>query len=440
MTKQTREEYLAGSLSKNKPWEAEGICRRTWERRRRSSGVASPVSQVLPGVASPVSQVLPGVASPVSQVLPGGTAQPALEPRAKTKRGRKARTGDDQIARWIDGELAVMGTSAGEPKVQWNAVERVKKLKLSELDRKRSTQSLIRMYQRRRPQLDADKWIAQLQRLDFSAEEASKLIDSLRAVAEPSGGRDYIDDKIIYAVNNRQKSKKQNRDWLWWLAGKMERQPGYIAQPRPEIANSASLDRVLAELGDVPRHRDEIAKAAGLTSKEACNRLACLRRGDLAFSHGHGFWARTRPEKPPLYLSDKIWTALDDGREAHPAELARDLQVDYSVIHAELSRMAKGVNGKKVVRTPDGKFKRWTPGAVSHAFAPAWVLILKVLADGLARSNGQLADDTGRSPASISLALHGVLLPKGKVRAVFPGRNASYVITGPGRRTKLAVT
>ena len=30
----TREAYLAKSLTKQKPWEAEGICRRTWERRR----------------------------------------------------------------------------------------------------------------------------------------------------------------------------------------------------------------------------------------------------------------------------------------------------------------------------------------------------------------------------------------------------------------------
>jgi hypothetical protein len=30
----TRAEYLAGCLTATKPWEAEGICRRTWERRR----------------------------------------------------------------------------------------------------------------------------------------------------------------------------------------------------------------------------------------------------------------------------------------------------------------------------------------------------------------------------------------------------------------------
>ena len=33
----TRQAYLATSLTKQKPWEAEGICRRTWERRRAES-------------------------------------------------------------------------------------------------------------------------------------------------------------------------------------------------------------------------------------------------------------------------------------------------------------------------------------------------------------------------------------------------------------------
>ncbi len=36
----TRAEYLAASLTATRPWEAEGIARRTWERRRRR--VASP--------------------------------------------------------------------------------------------------------------------------------------------------------------------------------------------------------------------------------------------------------------------------------------------------------------------------------------------------------------------------------------------------------------
>ena len=36
-----RQTYEAASLSSRKPWLAEGISRRTWERRRRKAGVAS---------------------------------------------------------------------------------------------------------------------------------------------------------------------------------------------------------------------------------------------------------------------------------------------------------------------------------------------------------------------------------------------------------------
>ena len=37
-----RAQYLANSLSRKKPWEIEGISRRTWERRRHRHYVASP--------------------------------------------------------------------------------------------------------------------------------------------------------------------------------------------------------------------------------------------------------------------------------------------------------------------------------------------------------------------------------------------------------------
>jgi hypothetical protein len=37
-----REAYLANSLSRSTPWEADGISRRTWERRRQKPAVASP--------------------------------------------------------------------------------------------------------------------------------------------------------------------------------------------------------------------------------------------------------------------------------------------------------------------------------------------------------------------------------------------------------------
>ena len=48
----TRGEYEAGSLSRMKPWEVEGISRRTWERRRAKSGDDARC-QAVPIVASP---------------------------------------------------------------------------------------------------------------------------------------------------------------------------------------------------------------------------------------------------------------------------------------------------------------------------------------------------------------------------------------------------
>jgi hypothetical protein len=36
-----RAEYEAASLSKLKPWKAEGVCRRTWERRQKRQAQAA---------------------------------------------------------------------------------------------------------------------------------------------------------------------------------------------------------------------------------------------------------------------------------------------------------------------------------------------------------------------------------------------------------------
>ena len=45
--KKPRAEWLAeNNISKTKPWEAEGICRRTWERRRAKAGKTAPTQQV----------------------------------------------------------------------------------------------------------------------------------------------------------------------------------------------------------------------------------------------------------------------------------------------------------------------------------------------------------------------------------------------------------
>ena len=47
----SREEYIANSLSRIRPWEAEGVSRRTWERRRKKR-VASPCHPANGSVAS----------------------------------------------------------------------------------------------------------------------------------------------------------------------------------------------------------------------------------------------------------------------------------------------------------------------------------------------------------------------------------------------------
>jgi hypothetical protein len=53
-----RAQYLADSLSRKKPWEIEGISRRTWERRRQRYNVASPRQELEPCRKSAPSKLL----------------------------------------------------------------------------------------------------------------------------------------------------------------------------------------------------------------------------------------------------------------------------------------------------------------------------------------------------------------------------------------------
>jgi len=56
--RQPREQYRQCALSNTKPWEAMGVCRRTYERRRAKAADGG-VASLAPDQAVPVSQVCP---------------------------------------------------------------------------------------------------------------------------------------------------------------------------------------------------------------------------------------------------------------------------------------------------------------------------------------------------------------------------------------------
>lgn len=63
---QTREEWLASSLSQRKPWEAEGISRRTWERRRVAGPSRIDIDTTDDQPASNPSTTSPNLAAPLA--------------------------------------------------------------------------------------------------------------------------------------------------------------------------------------------------------------------------------------------------------------------------------------------------------------------------------------------------------------------------------------
>ncbi len=254
-----------------------------------------------------------------------------------------------------------MGASSSEPKALKNAVDRVKP-GLSVLDQTRSDEAFFKVYYRHWPRLQIDGWTVRLQQhFQKSANGVHELINALLSVAGPSGGQDYIDGLITRAMgaDRSNRSKPQNWQWLWSEVDKMKQRPGHRWWIRRDLAGSSSFEAAVeAALGDRPQHFRKIAKTTGLDTIQVRNRLAVLHRRERAFPHGNGLWARTKRDTPQSSLSDKIWMALDGGREANYIELADELHERQTSICSCLSRMKDGVKGKKVVKTPDGKYKR----------------------------------------------------------------------------------
>jgi hypothetical protein len=99
---QTRSEYLADAAAKAEEWKAEGISRRTWERRRAAS---SSVSQVRPASQSylPRGRAPDALASPVQASRNARPCSPKLSrPRTWTKQPPRIDFCRETRWRWRD--------------------------------------------------------------------------------------------------------------------------------------------------------------------------------------------------------------------------------------------------------------------------------------------------------------------------------------------------
>jgi hypothetical protein len=93
----SREDYLAESLSRSRPWEREGIKRRQWERRRaRRDASVSPPQEALPS---------DGLASSGSEPPGSRQQQPAFE-ALRTSQGVAERWGDERSEQDVETEQA----------------------------------------------------------------------------------------------------------------------------------------------------------------------------------------------------------------------------------------------------------------------------------------------------------------------------------------------
>jgi hypothetical protein len=202
---QNREQYLANALSRQQPWLAEGISRRTWERRRLKGTVASPV-------ASPIST---GVASPA--VVASPVASPAIHGAAACVNDAASPLAEKlKLLRSLDVTLAAQGQTTLTKRTDISGLpEPYNGMRLNTL-----VQSLRRARDSVPPEYD--RWLSDIRLWGTGHGELK---------SQPTAPREFLDDLIVIAGQHRFPvltevfDHYEHRRWCW-PAQKIERIKG----------------------------------------------------------------------------------------------------------------------------------------------------------------------------------------------------------------------
>jgi hypothetical protein len=241
----TREEYLAASKSRLKPWAAEGISRATYYRRNETS----PVRQVRPGETSPVRQVRPGETSPVRQVRPGETSPPVQLPSAT----------DLRLIRLVEG--------AGIPTIGWTqrkasteAVDSILPHLPNPISKLRG-RALERRYQRARNTLPPEygRWVSLVRRWgdrewDSNLDGPRDEVDAFIEIVGRRGGREGIAELFDH-LSRQWAQGRQKLAWLRKYCERIKADPRYWPQRRPmrTTGSDAEAAAVVALMRAIPK-------------------------------------------------------------------------------------------------------------------------------------------------------------------------------------------
>jgi hypothetical protein len=355
----TRSEYLAASLSRLQPWLAEGIGRRTWERRRRkitavtSAPVASPpalINAPAKGVRTPSRRDLTANAGKPRKA-PGAAVGPAAVPAHKRTLSRQA---EDLLIHHIHAYWDAQRMTPNDPQALAKAIHTII---LPQPLKHMDGRALGKVYRRARRRLPEgyDRWVDLIAKWDksYDRRKARDLVARLIAAVgdRPRGILDQMFDHLGQQICDHLPKKVRRLECEY---ERLKKNQYHMPDLRPLKADTIR-EQVYAALADGPKTRRELARKFRKTDGAISSVGLRLRNeGQITsiWRDGQFMWARASTAPPFIPARDAIVTALKKGPMTKPA-LARDTGKGISTVKSALHHLL--ANGT-VIRTKFGTF------------------------------------------------------------------------------------
>jgi predicted transcriptional regulator len=336
--RRTREEYLAGSLSRQQPWLAEGITRRTWERRRRkiTEVAKGPVKRARTTRRRGLSADFGNPASKAPRAAIGPASDITPVPAGKRTLGRHD---EDLVMRRIHDYWDAHSMIHGDPEALAKAIKAIEVPKrFNNVDRR----GLVKVYRRARQRLPVgyDRWVGSIARWDKSYDRrmARDLVERLvTSFGDRAPGRlDRLFNHLERQICDHLPKKVAR---LECESARLQKDKHYLPDMR-QLKTDAIKERVYAALADGPKAIKELARMFGKTYSAISTVGRRLRNESRITSIWNGtqfMWALASTAPPFIPARDAIVEALKKGPMTIPA-LARDTGKGKSTVKCALHR------------------------------------------------------------------------------------------------------
>ena len=433
-----------------KPWLADGISRRTWERRRlKITAVTSATTASSPAVTSAPAK---GARTPLGRDLTANVGRPASKaPRAavastgdislmQAQKRTARRDAEDLLLRRIHLYCDEQGMTPSDPRALAKAIHAIT---IPEPFKQMDGRALGKVYRRARERLPEgyDRWVGLIEKWDKSYDRrtARDLVDRLvTAVGDrPLGILDQLFDHLGRQICDHLPKKVRRLESECECLNKNK----YYTPQLRSLKTDAFKEQVYAALADGPKTKRELARMFGKSVGAISSVGLRLRHEGLIttiWRGGQFMWARASAAPPFISARDAIVAALKKGPMTVPV-LARDIGKGTSTVKSALRHLL--ANGM-VIRTKHGIYALAGAEQPYVSKADAIVAALK----GGPMTFQELAREIGCPPSSLPQFLdrllakgtiirtkHGIYALPGSAPVYVPTRDA--IITALTKKT-----